>query len=141
MDVPGCVAFVVRQDFRRVLVVGVHDNSFSPEILAQQPAVLVLRATVLMEPFLSAARAVWATRHCPIAASDRVRILARLDQVPVAELHDLAALVRAPVDGVDTVLGMACSGELSITLSDGICPQTKVRRRRPLPAVEVGSSL
>lgn len=140
-DVPGCVAFVVRRAFRRILVVGVHDNSLRPEIVAQEPAVLVVRTTVLMEPFLSAARAVWATRHCLIAASDRVRILAHLDRVPEAGLHDLAALVRAPADGVDTVLGMACSGELSISLSDGICPQTKVRRRRPLPAVEVGSSL
>ena len=136
MDVPGSLAFVVRRASSRMLVVGVHDRSPRPEIVAREPAVLVCRATVLMEPFLSDARAVWATRHCPIAASDRVRILAHLDRVSEAELRDLAALVREPADGVETVLGMACAGELSVSLSDGICPQTKVRRRRARPVVD-----
>lgn len=130
MEVPGCIALAVRRASSRVFVVGIHDTSSRPEIFAQDPIVLVGRATVMMEPLLSDARSVWATRHLPIAASDRVRVLSHLDRVAEAELRDLAALVREPADGVDVVLAMACSGDVAITLSDGICPQTKVRRRQ-----------
>ncbi len=141
IEVPGCLAFVVQKGARRMLVVGVDDTTIKPVIECDLQIVHVARATVLSEPIASDARAVWATRHQIVAASDRVRILAAFEQVEQRTLSHLAACVRAPADGVDAILGMACLGELALAISDGIRPETRVWRRRSRDPSEVQERL
>lgn len=129
MEVPDCLAFEVGRADRRVLVVGIHDAAARPTIESDLDTVLVTRSTVLNEPILSAARAVWATRHHPIAAGDRIRILIALEGGETQRLDDLASVVRDPAEGVEAILSMVCSGELATSFHAGIRPEMKVRRR------------
>lgn len=125
-------AFEVGKTGRRLLVVGVHDAATRPELESDLDIVFVTKSTVLNEPILSAARAIWATRHNPIAAGDRIRILTALERAETQSLNELASVVREPADGVEAILGMICSGELATSAHSGIRPEMKVWRRRPI---------
>ena len=131
LAIPGCLVFMVRQANQRALVIGVHDDAPPQEMDGPLPFLHVTRTSTLIEPLLTSARAVWATRHRPIPASDRIRILTAFDERAEIQLRELAGLVRPPADGVDVVFGMACSGELSISLAKGIRPEMGVKRRQP----------
>lgn len=129
VDVDDCLAFEVRHAADRMLIVGV-DGIVRPVVERAMQVIFVTRATILADPIASDARAVWATRHHPVGAADRIRILAAFERSRQIRLCDLAALARVATDGIDTVLAMACSGELAISLSNGVHPEMDVRRRR-----------
>lgn len=129
MDITDCLAFEVGKAGYRVLVLGVHDAAPRPKIESNLDIVLVTRSTVLNEPVLSAARAIWATRHHSIAAGDRIRILTALEQEETQSLNNLASVVREPAEAVETILSMICSGELVTAIRAGIRPDMTIWRR------------
>lgn len=136
LEVPTCIAFEVGRADRRMLVVGVHDAVSRPTIESDLEILVVTRSAILVEPTLSAARAVWATRHHPIAAGDRIRILTAFEKAETQTLSHLASVVRDPAGGVEAVLGLICSGELMTSIRAGIRPEMRVWRRS---SIELGA--
>lgn len=87
-------------------------------------------ADLARDPLAANLRAVWCCARRWVSPGDQVRVLHLLDEIGSTTLIDVAQAATASVDGVATVLAMACKGLVEIDLDDGpLGPGTRVRRR------------
>ena len=93
---------------------------------------VVDRAALLAEPTATDLRMIWSCASRWYAPGDQVRILQFLSDNGGASLIEAAQSATASVDGVATVLALACRGLVELDLSDGpLGPETRVRRHYP----------
>lgn len=94
-------------------------------------ATLVYSAAELTsDPLASNLKLVWSCARRWVSPGDQVRVLHVLDECGSTTLIDAAQAATASVDGVATVLAMACKGLVEIDLDDApLGPGTRVRRR------------
>jgi len=84
------------------------------------------------QPLASNTSTVWACRHTPIRANDRVRALQALSDDGPMQLGRLSAELRWSIDPVGAVLSLACLDLIELDLvSIPLGPETIVRRRVP----------
>ena len=102
-----------------------------PDALDCDAATLVYSAADLMrDPLAANLRLVWSCARRWVSPGDQVRVLHVLDECGSTTLIDAAQAATASVDGVATVLAMACRGLIEIDLDDGpLGPGTRLRRR------------
>ncbi|MGI3904011.1 MAG: hypothetical protein ACRYGP_01300 [Janthinobacterium lividum] len=92
-------------------------------------ATIVDRAALLAEPIATDLRMIWSCATRWYAPGDQVRILQFLSDNGQASLIEAAQSATASVDGVATVLALACRGLVELDLSEGpLGPETRVRR-------------
>ena len=90
------------------------------------------RAALLAEPTATDLRMIWSCATRWYAPGDQVRVLQFLSDNGNASLFDAAQAATASVDGVATVLALACRGLVELDLSEGpLGPETRVRRHFP----------
>ena len=90
------------------------------------------RGTLLAEPTATDLRMIWGCATRSYAPGDQVRVLQYLSDNGNASLIEAAQAATASVDGVATVLALACRGLVELDLSEGpLGPETRVRRHHP----------
>lgn len=88
------------------------------------------RADIAREPRAANCGLVWACRHMRVTASDRVRLLASLDEETSMTLLRAGSEIRHATDPIGAVLALACQDLLEVDLQTGpLGPGTSVRRR------------
>lgn len=94
-------------------------------------ATLVYSASdLLSDPLAANLRLVWSCARRWVSPGDQVRVLHVLDDCGSTTLIEAAQAATASVDGVATVLALACRGLVEIDLDGGpLGPGTRVRRR------------
>lgn len=89
-------------------------------------------AALLAEPTATDLRMIWSCATRWYAPGDQVRVLQFLADNGNTSLFDVAQAATASVDGVATVLALACRGLVELDLSEGpLGPETRVRRHFP----------
>ena len=89
---------------------------------------------LLAEPTATDLRMIWSCATRWYVPGDQVRVLQYLSDNGNASLFDAAQAATASVDGVATVLALACRGLVELDLSEGpLGPETRVRRLFPDP--------
>ena len=90
---------------------------------------VVDRAALLAEPTATDLRMIWSCATRWYVPGDQVRVLQFLSDNGGASLIEAAQSATASVDGVATVLALACRGLVELDLSEGpLGPETRVRR-------------
>ena len=82
------------------------------------PALVYSAAELMRDPLAANLRAVWSCARRWVSPGDQVRVLHVLDENGTTSLIDAAQAATASVDGVATVLAMACRGLIEIDLDD-----------------------
>lgn len=118
-------------------VTALRDTDDVPHRPDPSSRVFLRRSVVLMEPRVSDARAVWATRRLQVQIGDRLRILSVVGDGRRHSISDLVPSVRdRAYDPFEVILSLVCRGDLTIDLRDGLQPETcvvKSKRRADLP--------
>ena len=93
-------------------------------------AVVYSAADLMSDPLAANLRLVWSCARRWVSPGDQVRVLHALDECGSTTLIEVAQAATDSVDGVATVLAMACRGLIEIDLDDGpLGPGTRLRRR------------
>ncbi len=94
------------------------------------PTVVYSAAELAADPLAANLRSVWSCARRWVSPGDQVRVLHHLGENGSTTLIEAAQAATASVDGVATVLAMACKGLVEVDLDDApLGPGTRVRRR------------
>ncbi|MBN4096047.1 hypothetical protein [Methylobacterium sp. OT2] len=119
-----------------IQVTALRDAEGVPHRPEPSDRVFLRRSVVLMEPRVSDARAVWATRRLTVQVGDRLRILSVVGDWRPHSIFDLVQSVHDRAnDPFEIILSLVCRGDLAIDLRDGLRPETcvvKSKRRADL---------
>lgn len=127
-DARAVVAVVTDHDGQSALVIG--DSPGDPADDRRDLRLRTVdRGALLAEPTATDLRMIWSCAGRRYAPGDQVRILQFLSDNGNATLFETAQAATASVDGVATVLALACRGLVELDLSEGpLGPETRVRR-------------
>lgn len=118
-------------DGTTIHVTALRDTDGTPHHQIATNRVFLRRSVVLIEPRVSDARAVWATRRLPVQVGDRLRILLAVGDGRRHCISDLVPNIRDHgYDPFEAILHLVCRGDLTIDLRDGLRPETCVAKAK-----------